>query len=147
MKKTLDENRIVIKKQVDFARLLGLEISGDTVSIAYAKILDVIEKDFLGIDIETPSDKQFELANMLGCNIENYSRRVAFIVIKDIIARRNVESIRKYNIKPGDKVVHSLDNIEKEYIISSISEKGQVYFKGGQGRQAWASSIVKIDAV
>jgi hypothetical protein len=147
MKKNLDENQKVIKKQVDFARLLGLEINGDTVSIAYAKILDVIDREFFGKDMETPSDKQLELANILGCNVENYSRRVAFIIIKDIITQRNVGAIRRHNFKPGDKVINSMDNLSTDYVISSISEKGLVYFKGGQGRQAWASNIIKVVAV
>ncbi|KHG40105.1 hypothetical protein OA07_19485 [Aphanizomenon flos-aquae 2012/KM1/D3] len=57
----------------------------------------------------------------------------------------NLNTIETENLKlkHGSKVFH-INNPEKILIISSITNKGMVYFKGGNGQKAYARNLKAI---
>jgi hypothetical protein len=55
----------------------------------------------------------------------------------------NMDTINKYNLAPSVNVRHTGDSNGQVLIISSIAPNGTVYFKGGNGKRAWARSLVR----
>ncbi len=132
------------KKQIQFCCSIGIETANCTPTIVYAKLMDWIDKNFWGkANLGKPTEKQIELAKIFGYDIKYASRRVSFATIDEIMTQLNLNSIKSQNLKPGDKVKHKRDKIGVIYTISSITEDGLIYFKGGQGKKAWARNLKK----
>jgi hypothetical protein len=78
--------------------------------------------------------------------------RVAAAKLQDELQRRNQEALLRLGLKPGDRVcirkAHDLDGQHyewaDEHTVSSIDERGRLYFKGGGGMGAWASQVEKL---
>ena len=87
---------------------------------------------------------------------------VAYVRIQEAIQLANLDAVRRMDLKPGDRVVQSVDHTERslkealgeewesvagqfprEFEVSSIREDGQVFFKGGRG-QAPARYLDKV---
>jgi len=134
----------VTASQVAFGERLGLSLEGDTVGVAWAKISDVLQREFWRRDdLGSPTDKQVRLAEKIGIDVSGLSRTVANAVIDDIMTQLNLNAIRRQNLAPGVKVRRKY-HPGVEWVISSIHEDGTVYFKGGNGQRAWARSVERI---
>lgn len=137
---------IVNEEQISFGALLDLDIVGDTITVAHAKISDYIDSRF-GFQNEKKelSIKQIEFARDFGFDISKYSKRVGETVINDILYSLDVESIVKQDLKPGTEVYNRHDIFSDRLVISSIKmDNGIVYFKGGCGRYAYARNLIKV---
>lgn len=135
------------KMQIAFCRKLGLNVEGDSIGVAYAKVQEEIEKGFWGNqERKAPSEKQIALAAKFGIDIAGMSRTVGSAVIDDIMSQLNANAIRQQELAPGVRVQKVHDPLNTVYVISSIREDGTVYFKGGNGQKAWARSLVKAHA-
>ncbi|MFH1674245.1 MAG: hypothetical protein ABIF87_12580 [Pseudomonadota bacterium] len=141
-----DDIELVSEKQIVFCRKLGLDVSGNSVSVAAAKINEVIQRQFWGSPInESPTDKQISLAKKFGIDISHMSRLVGDAVINDIMTQLNANAIKEQGLRPGLRVRKVYDKTSREYIISSIRPDGTVYFKGGNGQRAWARNLVSLE--
>jgi len=137
--------KVVNEAQVQFGRNLGLDLAGKTVGVAQAMIEDAIDTQFYGRnDLSTPSSKQLELAFKFGHDISRSSRRVGNAVINDIMLRLNYDAVLSQGLAAGIAVRNKHDQLKRTYVISSIKEDGTVYFRGGNGRRAWARSLERV---
>lgn len=130
-------------EQVDFCKKLGIDVKGNTVGMAAAKLEELIQKCFWGIEqMETPTEKQIDLAKKFGIDISHMSRIVGNAVIDNIMAQLNYNAIKEQKLIPGLPVKKRNDPLNREFIISTIGPNGTVYFKGGNGQRAWARSLI-----
>lgn len=93
---------------------------------------------------EPPTPKQTALAAKFGYDISNMDRGAGEALIGDIMLQLNREAIRDEGLAPGVRVRNIWDNPEFEqiHVVSSVRrEDGTVFFKGGNGRRAWARSL------
>lgn len=144
MKKEMKFINRVSDQQIEFCHRLGIDVSGDTVSLAAAKIYDIIRREFFGEELGRPSEKQIDLAMRFGFDISKCSQREGNAIIDDIMSELNYESIDEQKLEPGVEVINKWDDLKRVYTISSIQENGMVFFKGGNGKKAWARNIERI---
>ena len=146
MQKELKHIDRVNNQQIAFCRKLGIDVSGDTISLATAKIYDIIRREFFGEKLGSPSEKQIELAKKFGYDISHCTQREGNAIIDDLMSELNYESIEEQKLKPGVEVINRWDDLKRIYIISSIREDGIVFFKGGNGKKAWARNLERIES-
>jgi len=107
---------------------------------------DTIDSLFHGKnDLGSPTPKQINFAKKFNLDISSVSRRVGNAVIDEIMTRLNAEAIANHRLGPGVVVQKKNESSGRKYVISSISEDGTVYFRGGNGAKAWARSLVRVD--
>jgi hypothetical protein len=136
----------VSDEQIAFARRLGLDIEGKSKSEALAMILDVIDRDFLGLsDRGNATPKQVDFAAQFQRDLSQVSRRVADAIVNDLMTELNLAAIDREQLAPGVTVRNKHDRTEQLLVISSIQPDGTVFFKGGNGARAWARSLVRVD--
>ncbi len=134
-------------RQVAFGEKLGLKLEGTTISVATARIHDAIDSAFFGIaDLGSPTQKQIALAAKFGYEIARLSRREGDAVVDDILTELNLEAIEDQELAPGVRVRNIHDALDTARLISSIGPDGTVYFRGGNGKRAWARSLRRLDA-
>ena len=92
------------------------------------------------IDMDTSLDP---LMTIKGQAQKKYSKRVAAVKIAMFLEKRNKKLIREYKLKPGAKVRWKYLNRIME--ISSISDNGRLWFKGGNGWGAYPSQVEPVD--
>ncbi len=128
--------------QVAFGAKLALDLRGCTVSVAAARLEDAFDAGFRGSGhAGSPTPKQIELAAEFGYDIVQLSRREGSAVIDDLMTEVNLETIEAEGLAPGVIVVNIHDSLEMPHVISSIYPDGTVYFRGGNGKRAWARSL------
>jgi len=141
-----------IRKQIELAQVLGTDISQDTQEVAAARLMDEVA-DAIGERPSEPStNEQQRFALSLGVDVSKLSKRVASAAIQNELERLNRERLKELNIMAGDRVIRTdrfehggvTHEIEKEFVVSSISSSGRIYFKGGQGEGAWPTQVRKI---
>jgi hypothetical protein len=136
----------VTETQIQFGRRIGLDLAGKTVGVARAMIEDAIYCQFYGRnDLGAPTLKQIELARKFGHDISTVSRRVGDAIIDDIMTQLNIEAIASQRLAPDVVVTNKHDQLGRKFVISSITEDGTVYFRGGNGAKAWARSLIRAD--
>ena len=134
----------VTKTQIEFGKRLGLDLNGQSVGVAIARIEDEISRQFWGkTELSSPSEKQIELAAKFGFDISKDTRAVGSALIDDIMNHLNTEAIEREKLELGARVRRK-GRHDTEYTISSIREDGTVFFKGGNGRKAWARSLERV---
>lgn len=132
----------VDENQVAFGTKLGLDLSNCTISVAEARIENVIDIEFRGVTNEgKPTEKQIALAAKFGYDIAGLSRREGDAIIDDLLTELNYETIKSEGLAPGITVVNIHDILKMPLVISSIYPDGTVYFRGGNGKRAWARSL------
>jgi hypothetical protein len=140
---SLKNIQLVNQTQVNFGKRLGLDLDGKSLGVARAEIDDAITRDFYGFSyLGRPSEKQCALALKFGIDISAMSKAVGAAYIDDIMYQLNMDAISKHNLAPGVPVRHTTQPNEN-LVISSIAPDGTVYFKGGNGKRAWARSLVR----
>ena len=139
----------VSEAQTELAKLVGVDVGGDSFDVAAARLLDAVAPA-LGYEPAHPSsERQRSFATSLGCDVAGDSKRVASAKISDALFAKNQEAIVALALKPGDRVVRvhqfefdgELRTLEQEYVISSIQPNGRVFFKGGNGQGAWPTQL------
>lgn len=132
--------------QVAFGVRLGLDLRGCTISVAAARIEDAVGAGFWGeTSAGNPTEKQVKLAAKFGYDIAGLSRREGDAVIGDLMTELNHETIEAESLAPGVAVVNIHDKLGMPQVISSIQPDGTVYFRGGNGKRAWARSLRRHD--
>jgi hypothetical protein len=135
------------------ATALGLDVSGDSPTVASARILDVVANAIRERHGPRPATgKQIEYADALGLDVRRDTLRVASARIADELNRRNRVALVSMNLKPGDRVVKRVavdmdgerHELTQEFTISSIHSSGRLFFKGGNGWGAWPTEVEKL---
>ena len=138
--------RYEIEKQIQFGRRIGLDLAGKTVGIARAMIEDAIDCQFYGRnDLGEPTPKQIELARKFDRDISTVSRRLGDAIVDDIMTQLNLEAIASQRLARDVVVTNKHDQSGRKFVISSITDDGTVYFRGGNGAKAWARSLIHAD--
>jgi hypothetical protein len=87
---TLSKVPLASESQVAVGRLLGLNLQGCSVGVAYAQIEDFLATSFWGqTELGHPSVKQCALAKKFGFSIEDKTRGVGAAVIDDVMFQLN----------------------------------------------------------
>jgi hypothetical protein len=149
MEKYLDRLVRTNERQIEFGRLLGLNFTGLTFNIARAMIDESVDKNFMGKEQKMATAKQIELGKKFNLDFSNLSSGIASAHIKDIMEALNYKSIDEQDIKPGDYVINKYDENKTEHIVSSIDEKGHIYFKNkykSKGAGGDARYLIKINS-
>ena len=137
---------LVTELQVEFGRRLGLDLAGKTIGVARAMIEDAIDSGFYGRrELGAPTPKQIELARKFSRDISTATRRVGDAVIDDVLTQLNHDAILSQCLARDVAVINKHDQLRRRLVISSITEDGTVYFRGGNGAKAWARSLIRID--
>ena len=145
---------MVTEQQLTVGKRVGLDLSQDSQAVAAARILDVVGPAIGDVRRhEKPTDRQIAFAESLGIDASGYSFRVAFAMIQDALLEQEKRAVDAMDLKPGDKVIRERQlkrngqvyTLRKEYIVSSISDDGFVYFKGTGCECGWASTLGKIE--
>jgi hypothetical protein len=137
---------LVNERQIAFGARLGLDLAGCTLSAAGARIEDCIRSEFYGEKPLRATEKQAALAAKFGYDITASTRRVAHAVIADIMEQLDRETIIAEGLAPGIAVTNIHDRCSRHYVISSIQPDLLVYFKGGNGKKAYARSLKRVTA-
>jgi hypothetical protein len=135
----------VNEAQVAFGQRLRLDLNGKSVGEALAMIHDAIQLDFFADpELGSPTIKQIKLAAKLQRDISGVSRRVADAIIADLMSDLNHEAIKREGLAPDVTVINKHDSLRRKLVISSITDEGTVYFRGGNG--AKARSLVRTES-
>jgi hypothetical protein len=141
------------KFQVDIAEALSINISNDTETVAAARIRQFVAPAIGEKAYDEPStEKQIEFAISLGLDVANDSKGIASARISDELQDQHFRALKRLDLKPGDCVrqkhtgeINGEDHeLFTEYVISSITEHGRVFFKGIGCKSAWPTQIEKI---
>ena len=132
---------VVNEHQTAFGARLGLDLAGCTLRVAAARIEDCVRSEFHGEKPLQATEKQAALAAKFGYDIMASTRRIAHAVIADIMEQLDRETIIAEGLAPGISVTNIHDNHPMHYVISSIQPDLLVYFKGGNGKKAYARSL------
>ena len=140
--------------QVRIAEALGVDVSGDSESVAAARILDEVAFAIGERNGRRPvTEKQVEFGQRLGLSLAAVSLRVASAKLVEELRRRSVDAIKRLDLKPGDRVRKrtvldqngKLHEDTQEFVISSIQPNTRVLFKGGYCQGAWPTQLEKVD--
>ena len=133
------------EEQIEIARKLNLDVTQDTESIAAARILEAVysaiypQREKYGV-----SREQIEFAESLDIDVSEYSRIILSAIIADKLHELNVAALQTLGLQAGDKVLTNQYGSEKISTISSISQINcRLWFKGGNGRGAWPSQVIR----
>ena len=132
------------------ARLFNLDSSNDIPEIVFINIVNSIKKVFdFPVDSRPATRKQIAFAELFHVDVFEYTVEMASMVLGKITEREDQESINRQSLKPGDSVriqykKHEYSSDGFIYIISSIKH-GLVYFKGGNGKRAFARNVRKVE--
>lgn len=138
------------QEQIEIARLFDLDSSNDIPEIVFIKIVNSIKNVFnLPVDSRPATRKQIAFAELFHVDVSNYTVEMASMVLRMITEREDQESINSQSLKPGDSIriqykKHEYSSDGIIYTISSI-KRGLVYFKGGNGKRAFARNVRKVE--
>jgi hypothetical protein len=136
------------QEQIEIAGLFDLDSSNDMPEIVFIKIVNSIKKVFnLPVDSRPATREQIAFAELFHIDVSDYTIEMASLVISKITEREEQESIKRQSLKPRDSVQiqykkQGYSSNGRIYIISSIKH-GMVYFKGGNGKRAFARNVRK----
>ena len=147
MQKVLTHITAVRPQHIAFGAKLGLDLQGCSAGVARARIDALIAREFDGVDPRAPTPKQVALAAKFGWNIASCSREEGEAVITDLMQQLNIETVEQESLAPGVEVQNIHDTLPKTYLISTIQKDGTVFFKGGNGRKAYARSLRSLKNV
>lgn len=143
----LSKRKLVKERQIEFGKRVGLDLHVCSENVAIAKLQDLIDVEFWGLlDLGAPTPKQIRFAKDFGFDISNDTKRVAHAVIDDIMDQLNLDAITKEELAPGVSVINIWDKLRNVFVISSIRDDGIVFFKGGNGKKAWARNLRRADS-
>lgn len=137
--------------QKEVAIKLRVNISNCSKEMAGAKLRDYLSLAILDYPVDEPTDSQIDLAESLGIDISNETRRTAKIKIKEHLLTINRIALNQLGIKEGDSITfYDNDEIVETRIVSTIKQNGRIFYKGTDFRSDYASilieKIIKINA-
>lgn len=141
-------------QQLHLASLLGVDVSGDSESVASARLEDAVAPAiYAGQETRPATERQVSFGAALGLSLSSDSVRVASAKIDDELFRRNALALNSLELKAGDRVVKresfEMDGrthlLEREFIVSSVHPDSlRVWFRGGNGQGAWPTQLEKV---
>ncbi|MBW7877429.1 MAG: hypothetical protein H3C47_15740 [Candidatus Cloacimonetes bacterium] len=143
--KPLPHVKLANEEQRLLCAKLGIAVENVSIGVAYAHIQETIDRLFWTTPNEMPTPKQVALAAQFGYDISGVSRHIGNAVIWDLMYELNMEMIERECLAPGVKVKNIHDPLGWTHTISSIRKDGTVFFKGGNGRRAWARSLRRVE--
>jgi hypothetical protein len=66
-------------------------------------------------------------------------------IINDVMTELNDEAISSQRLARDVVVANKHDLLRRKFVISSITDDGTVFFRGGNGARAWARSLIRVD--
>ncbi len=137
-------------EQVQIAARLGVDVCGEADSVASARIHDAVSGALLDNPPRPATMRQRMFAEKLGAALpEGASVRVASAIIATEVERRLKRAID--SMKLGTGVIVAVDHpvtydggnvtLTLIYAISSVRDDGMVFFRGGNGKCAWADKV------
>ncbi|SRR6266481_1122787 len=137
------------RAQCRIARRLDIDVSGDSDEIAAARILDAVAPALLARPERPSTTRQRKFAESLALDVGADSLRVASVRIAETLRLRNLDAAARMRMRPGRMVVLETDwewqgqriCSREAQVVSSVGKDGLVYFRGGGGRCAWASTL------
>lgn len=135
----------VDQRQINFGKTFGLNFTNCTTTLAFAKLMDFVDINFNNIQkLGSPTTKQTNFALKNGIDISQMSHREGNAVVDDIMTELNLRTIEKYSLCSGANVINIFKSSNIIYTISSIKDDGMCYFRGGNGKKAWARNLRPI---
>lgn len=126
--------------QKEIAGRLGIQIASSSFNVAAAQIEQAIAPALWHEpDLGDATSRQIEYAASLGIDVSKDSKRVASARIQEQQDIRNKTLIREMGLRPGTVVYWK--RYERKMVISSISQNGRLWFKGGNGYGAFPHEI------
>lgn len=125
----------------EIALKLGIQVAGLPAGVARALIDVVIDNAFGSADPRAPTPKQVDLASRHGLDLVGLPRLVSDAIMDVLMSVINLEQIEREGIRPGSRVVYTQDAAGTVLEVSSITADGLVFFRGGNGRKAWARNL------
>jgi hypothetical protein len=65
--------------------------------------------------------------------------------LNDVMTQLNHDAISSQRLARDIVVTNKLDPLRRKFVISSITEDGTVFFRGGNGARAWSRSLIRAD--
>jgi hypothetical protein len=140
-------------KQLRVARMLGVDTTSDSSTVAAARILDAVAEAIGERHGARPAtSSQVEYGRALGLDVSTNTLRVASAKIEDELKSRNLKAIFELGLVPGDQVVirQSIEikgqqhELRQAFTISSIHPSGRLFFKGINRRSAWPTQVERL---
>lgn len=109
-----------------------------------AALLQDLVGGAIGIpDASPPTELQIDLARDLGISIEG-TRRVVGARIADCLEDLRLRAVEDLGLEWAEIVeVTGGPWRGQRLAVSSVDRRGRVWFKGGNGRSAWATQVVR----
>ncbi len=144
-------------QQRQLADIIGLPLTGaEPAGVAAVMLEDHLQAMIWGREPEPATDRQRTFLAELGSDEADSARltkRVASAWIDHHLAVRTIECHRRLELARGDAVIKRTrlrsagDERKSEMldyaVVSSIGATGMVYFRGGNGRCGWPSSLTR----
>lgn len=137
----------VASEQVSFCSLLGLNVKGFPERVAFALAYAELNSAFGAVDARPVTEKQLNFSKSRGVDLSGTSRPIADAVVDALFMVLNLEAIAREKLEPGLAVVNVHDRLKSVEVISTVDSEGIVYFKGGNGKRAWARSFKRAGSV
>lgn len=153
----------VAQEQLELAAQVGLPLAGDLPrGVAAAMLEEHLRSRIWGAprrEGAPATEKQLEFLEVIAHDrlFERMplSKRLASAWINHYLDVRNAKKLRELRLTTGDHVVHQRTTVDPgtgerhswddRHVVSSIGASGLVYFKGGNGRCAWPTSLSRCD--
>lgn len=131
------------KAQFAVARKLGINIDKHSFAVAAAQIETALAPVLTDEPRAEPATaSQVAFASSLGIDTSNDSKKVAFVRIQECLEERNSALVKQKGLAPGVKVIWK--QCGREMTISSISQNGRLWFKGGNGYGAFPDQVERV---
>lgn len=143
--------------QLELANKVGLVLNGNEPhDVAGAMLEEHLKPLIWGSGVEDATARQYEYLTDLGATFTSntrFSKKVASAWIQYYLALKNVKELERLKPEAGLGVIERYAWVDVQtgltrvsltyFIVSSIGEDGRVFFKGGNGKSAWSSSLAK----
>jgi hypothetical protein len=137
------------KSQIKLANYLCAKLSKKLPKIVFAaELRSILKEDLFLTKSRLATKKEIAYAEKLAKCL-HFSLKIGNSISKEILDswifyfwhQQNLRALKKLKLQPNDIVGIKDDHENASYIISSFSENGKIYFKGGK-HKAWASNVV-----
>lgn len=144
-------------QQRDLAKTVGLTLMGtEPWGVAAVLLEEHLQPLIWGREWESATDRQRTFLAKLGSQVANdagLTKRTASAWIEYHLALRSIESLKRLALARDDPVIKRTRWRHPETkrlcetldyaIVSSIGANGMVYFRGGNGKCGWPSSLAR----
>ena len=132
------------KEQKEFAKKLGINLTGIPKNVAIAMMNDTIRTGFNGMKTKLATQKQVEFGKQFNWDFSCMTSSIAFAYIKNILWELNFVIIEQQRLRPG-VWTENIYNKEKRQILS-IDKNGLVRFADLRRPYRYARSLLRCNA-